>query len=73
MGVGRFFKMDCFDLLHKIKRKSGEDGKEEDNFKNGVSQVEVSLKNEEVPFKSLISLKSKGTFNVNDEIEFLMA
>lgn len=63
--------MGCFELLHKIKRKSGEDGKDDETVKNIMSQPDVSLKNEDLPLKSAYSIKSKGVVNISEEIEFL--
>lgn len=38
------------------------------------SQVELmSFKNEDLPLKSAISIKSKMTYNVGEEIEMLMS
>jgi len=60
-------------LLHKIKRKSGEEGKDEENGRMMQSQVELSYKNEDLPLKSAMSIKSKMTYNVGEEIEMLIA
>ena len=37
------------------------------------SQVELSYKNEDLPLKSAMSIKSKMTYNVGEEIEMLLA
>lgn len=55
--------MGYYDLLHKIKRKSGED---DETVKNIQSLPEISLKNEEAPIKSAFSIKSKAVQNVNE-------
>jgi hypothetical protein len=55
--------MNCEELLHKIKRKSGEEGKEEDN-RMMQSQADLSYKNDDLPLKSAVSIKSKVTYNV---------
>lgn len=34
--------MGCFELLHKIKRKSGEEGKDEDPSRLLISQADLS-------------------------------
>jgi len=38
--------MNCEELLHKIKRKSGEEGKEEENARLMQSQADLSYKND---------------------------
>lgn len=36
------------------------------------SQVELSYKNEDLPLKSAVSIKSKITYNVGEEIDMLV-
>lgn len=55
--------MGCQELLHKIKRKSGED---EENAKNPQSIAEISLKTDEVPLKSVTSIKAKGFQSISE-------
>jgi len=61
--------MDCFELLHKIKRKSGEDPKEDDPSRAFISHADISLKNEDLLIKSVPSMRSKHTINMGDDVE----
>jgi hypothetical protein len=64
--------MGCHELLHKIKRKSGEDGKEDDPSRALISQNDISVKNEELPMRSAISIRSKVTQNGGEDIDELV-
>lgn len=64
--------MGCHELLHKIKRKSGEEGKEEDPSRLLISNQDVSVRNEEPPLRSAVSIKSKMVQNGQDDIEELV-
>lgn len=59
--------MGCFELLHKIKRKSGDDPKEEDDDfthrEEGGQPTELLI--------PALSVKSKAAVNLADEIEAL--
>jgi hypothetical protein len=55
--------MGCNDLLHKIKRKSGED---DETVKNVQSLAEISHKTDEIPVKQSYQVKSKVVQNVSE-------
>lgn len=64
--------MGCFELLHKIKRKSGEDPKDDDPSRLLISHMDQSVKHDELPIKSVISMRSKGTLNLGEDVEELL-
>ena len=55
--------MGCFELLHRIKRKSGDDPKDEDPSRLLISHPDLPYKGDELPMKSAVSIRSKGTQN----------
>ncbi len=61
--------MGCYDILHKIKRKSGDD---EETLRNH-SLPDIPPRNDELPIKSAYSIKSKVAHNIHEEIEALVS
>ena len=58
--------------MHKIKRKSGEEPKEDDPSRLLISHADISLKNEDMLIKSAPSMRSKHTLNMGDDVEELL-
>ena len=64
--------MGCYELLHKIKRKSGEDPKDEEPSRAVISYPDLPLNSDQPMPKSAISFRSKGTQSLGDEIDELI-